>query len=303
MTMYRTFFEGLQNGKLLFDRFLLKEVLNAHGTVALLHVHDTENAFRSLALKVLMRTGTAEDLLSHRFRTEYERSHTLRHPHVVQSYDFFEDATLLAFTMEYMDQGSVACRLAHGCQQPIREVLQTLIRISDAVNAVHLCGFTHRDIKPENILFARSSGAKLADFGISEPIEAGGAGEDEVILGTIDYLSPEYIRSGYFDQRSDIFSLGLVGYEMLTGFLPFRRQPPLERLMRRANERLPHVSLLRPDCPPLLGQTLMRTLHLAPQKRLQSARELLFLLRESLSEAALLALFSSKNQEDDKLHH
>ncbi|HQJ12515.1 MAG TPA: serine/threonine-protein kinase, partial [Anaerolineae bacterium] len=209
---------------------------------------------RYVAIKVLrsdlVDTG---DFLA-RFQREARAVANLRHPHIVQVYDFdvaeLGEDTLYYMVMELLEGDSLKSRLqayrARNARMPLEESLRVLLDVLQGLEYAHGEGVIHRDIKPANILLSRRGQAVLGDFGIAQIVGGTRHTAVDALLGTVAYVAPEQGLEGHSDARSDLYSLGIVLYELLTQHPPFDADTPLAVLLRHVNDPLP-----LPDAPPL----------------------------------------------------
>ena len=229
---------------------------------------------RIVAIKVLPPELAYDPAIRTRFTREAQTSAQLSHAHIVPIYDVGEREGIAYFVMALVTGGNLASLLAREPRQPIEEVRRLLCEIADALAYAHLRGVIHRDIKPDNILLDADSGrAIVTDFGIARAIEAGTrltiTGN---ALGTPQYMSPEQaVGEREVDGRSDIYSLGVVAYQMLTGRLPFTGGNTMALLLKHVNERPLPIVDLRPDAPKPLRDAIERALLKAPEDRWPTA--------------------------------
>jgi serine/threonine protein kinase len=229
---------------------------------------------RTVAIKVLPPELAYDPAIRTRFTREAQTSAQLSHAHIVPIYDVGEREGIAYFVMALVSGGNLAALLAREPRQPIDEVRRLLSEIADALAYAHTRGVIHRDIKPDNILLDADSGrAIVTDFGIARAIEAGTrltiTGN---ALGTPQYMSPEQaVGEREVDGRSDIYSLGVVAYQMITGRLPFTGGNTMALLLKHVNERPLPVADLRPDAPKPLRDAIERALMKAPEDRWPTA--------------------------------
>jgi serine/threonine protein kinase len=229
---------------------------------------------RTVAIKVLPPELAYDPAIRTRFTREAQTSAQLSHAHIVPIYDVGERAGIAYFVMALVSGGNLAALLAREPRQPIEEVRRLLCEIADALAYAHLRGVIHRDIKPDNILIDGDSGrAIVTDFGIARAIEAGTrltiTGN---ALGTPQYMSPEQaVGERDVDGRSDIYSLGVLAYQMVTGRLPFTGGNTMALLLKHVNERPQPIIELRPEAPKPLRDAIERALMKAPEDRWPTA--------------------------------
>ncbi len=229
---------------------------------------------RTVAIKVLPPELAYDPAIRTRFTREAQTSAQLSHAHIVPIYDVGEREGIAYFVMALVSGGNLAALLAREPRQPIEEVRRLLSEIADALAYAHTRGVIHRDIKPDNILIDADTGrAIVTDFGIARAIEAGTrltiTGN---ALGTPQYMSPEQaVGERDVDGRSDIYSLGVVAYQMITGRLPFSGGNTMALLLKHVNERPLPIVDLRPDAPKPLRDAIERALMKAPEDRWPTA--------------------------------
>ena len=238
---------------------------------------------RIVAVKVLPPELAHDPAVRHRFTREAQTSAQLSHPHIVPIYDVGERDGIAYFVMALLGGGSVASLLERTAVRPIDEVRRLLSEIADALAYAHANGVIHRDIKADNILLESEGGrALVTDFGIARAMESGNRlTATGIAVGTPTYMSPEQaVGDRDIDGRSDIYSLGVLGYQMLTGRVPFIAGNPMALLLKHVSETPRPIADLRPEAPRALATAVERALMKAPQDRWQTAAALRDALRE-----------------------
>jgi hypothetical protein len=237
-----------------------------------------ERLKRRVAVKVLPPELAFREEIRLRFLREAETAAQLSHPHIVPIHSVGEGPDgLVYFVMAYVDGESLAAKLQRRGRLPTEEARRIMLETADALGAAHALGIIHRDVKPDNILLEGSRGrVVVTDFGIAKALSATtGAATltaTGVAIGTPHYMSPEQAAGDReIDGRSDIYSLGVVAYQMLTGELPFRAPTVPGILMKHISERAPLVTEKRPDCPEDLAACVMRCLEKDPDDRWPTA--------------------------------
>ncbi len=229
---------------------------------------------RDVAIKFLTNRSYATPERRQRFKDEAQRCAGMRHPNLVEVYDYGEEGERPYMVMELIDGESLADRVKREGKVPIREALQIGIDICAGLEYAHGLGLVHRDIKPDNILLDRKERkVKVADFGIATE-QGGGSEKENVIIGTPSYMSPEQASGRKADGRSDIYSTGVILYEMLAGKVPFTGETSMAIIIKHLNEQAASLRDLNPGVPPQLEEIIMRSLEKEPERRYQSANEL-----------------------------
>ncbi len=210
--------------------------------------------------------------LVERFRREGELLVRLNHPNIVKILATVEEEQHHYIIMEYVGGGSLADLIQREPEIPIERVLSVCVELADALSRAHHLDILHRDIKPGNILLAEDGTPRLTDFGLARLSGAEALTTSGSILGTFPYLSPEACSNQKLDQRSDIWSFGIILYEMLTGELPFRGETPFEIIWSIKNQSLPDPRLLREGIPDALVELIRKMLMKDREARIPSAR-------------------------------
>ncbi len=263
----------------LADRYRIERELGRGGMATVFLAHDLKHD-RPVALKVL-HPELAQVLGPERFLREIHLCARLQHPHIVAVYDSGERDGQLWFTMPYIEGETLRARLAREKQLPMEDALRIAGEVADALHYAHEHGVIHRDIKPENILLSGSH-ALVADFGIARAFSSdldARLTASGISVGTPQYMSPEQAMAERdLDPRTDVYSLGCVLYEMLTGEAPYTGPNPQAVLAKRLSEPIPHVRTGR-DVPLALEQVVNRALARAPADRFRTAADLAAALR------------------------
>lgn len=244
-----------------------------------------------VAIKVLRTEIVQEDPgLVQRFQREGEALRKLNHPNIVKLLTTIEENDKQFLVMEYVAGGSLYDLLDKTSLMPIEQILQIALDLSDALTRAHRLNIIHRDLKPANVLLATDGTPRLADFGIAHSqAQAQDENQDGLILGTIAYLSPEVCQGQPINALTDIWSFGVMLYEMLTKRVPFPAENPLETFNAILHNPVPDLYQYRPDTPPALADLVYRMLFKDPINRIPSIRlvgaELEMLLHRQLEEA------------------
>ncbi len=260
-----------------------------HGGMAEVYKAYQPNLDRYVAVKVLHPFLATEENFLTRFEREAKAVAALRHPNIIQVYDFEYDAERRCYymVMEFIDGPSLKVRLqeleARGERMPLEEAVRIVVAVGEALDYAHRRGMVHRDVKPANIMFTSDNQVILTDFGIAKIVNVTGLTASGAMVGTPAYISPEQGMGEAGDERSDIYSLGVVFYQLLTGKLPFDADTPMGIVLKHINEPLPSPRSLRPDLPPGLEQVLLRALAKDPDRRYQTAAHFVADLRRVLA--------------------
>jgi serine/threonine protein kinase len=243
-----------------------------------------------VAVKVLFPEVAQDRVAAARFRNEIFASYGVSHPNVVRAYEYLRDGDIVAYTMEYVGGGDLAERLGRVDDLvPVPEAMRILSQMCSGVQAIHDAGIVHRDLKPENILLTKEGSVKIADFGIARTGQGPRLTEHGGVVGTIDYVSPEYMFNSQVDWRSDIYALGILAYEMITGEPPFRGDSVYATMNMRLKTDPSPPSTIRPECPPELDRIVLKAMARNPEERYQSAAEMMYDLQALMPEQSAMS--------------
>jgi serine/threonine-protein kinase len=267
MTTFDTLINTLFDGRYRIVRKL------GSGGMADVYLAEDEELGRRIAIKILNDRHANDDSFVERFRREAKNAAGLSHPNIVSIYDRGEAEGTYYIAMEYLDGRSLKELVVARGPLPIPDAIAATRQVLAALRFAHRKGVVHRDIKPHNVMADADGRLKVTDFGIaragvSQMTEAGS------IIGTAQYLSPEQARGAAVDQRSDLYSVGVVLYEMLTGKTPFTGESPVEIAMKHLSDPPRPPSLERPDISPDLDMVVLRALAKSPDDRYQTAEEM-----------------------------
>jgi serine/threonine protein kinase len=228
---------------------------------------------RYVAIKALRPPDnpTADPHAIERFRREAQAAAKISHPNVVTVYDFLDDGDEPYLLMEFVDGINLKRLISQRGPLGIARALHIAEQICAALAAAHARGLIHRDIKPQNILLTSDGRARLTDFGIVRMIDGDALTRSGIVLGTADYLSPEQARGDRLGPQSDLYSLGVVCFEMLTGVPPFTGDKPVEIAMRHATEAVPPITARNPKLPRDLEALIQRATAHDPKRRYRTA--------------------------------
>jgi serine/threonine-protein kinase len=253
-------------GTVLSGRYRLEAKLGSGGMSTVYLARDT-TLDRPVAVKVMHREMSEQADQLERFRQEARAVAKISHPNVVSVIDAGEDGGYPYIVFEYVEGETLKARINRVGALDVQEALAYAIEIARGLTVAHARNMVHRDIKPQNVLIDAEGRAKLTDFGISRQLEKEGMTATGRVLGTTDYVAPEQAMGRGADQRSDIYSLGVVLFEMLTGHVPFRADSQVGVAMKHVNEELPDVQGDRPELSAATALVVERATAKDPAKR------------------------------------
>lgn len=255
-----------------FGRYEIKGEIGRGGMATVYHAYDPRFE-REVAIKVLPH----EMLHDMQFRTRFEREAKtiamLEHPAIVPVYDFGEEDGQPYFVMRYMTGGSLSDRIKKGPMR-VQEAAQLIARIAPGLDEAHAKHIIHRDLKPGNILFDQFNEPYISDFGIAKLSEAQTNVTGNAIVGTPAYMSPEQAQGESIDGRSDIYALGVILFEMLTGQQPYHGDTPMSVVVKQITDPVPHILDVKPDLPPDMEVIIKKAMAKDRNERFQDVRSL-----------------------------
>ena len=282
MSTNRTKIEDAMIGTILSGRFRLEQRVGSGGMSTVYRAFD-EKLERAVAIKLLQSAISSEDDQLERFRREARAAARLSHPNVVNVIDAGEDDGMPYIVFEYVDGETLKERIRRVGRLPASEAVAYAIEIGRGLSAAHGERLLHRDVKPQNVLINDEGEAKVTDFGIARSLEMDGLTAPGNVLGTTDYVAPEQALGEPVTERSDIYSLGIVLYEMLTGDVPFKADTQVGVAMQHVREPLPDVRDRRPEVSALLAAVLERATAKDAARRYASADALVHELEQVLA--------------------
>ena len=270
-------------GTIFAGRYKIIEELGKGGMGRVFRALDTK-INEEVAVK-LIRPEIADSSTIERFGNELKMARKISHKNVCRMYHLSEESGTHYITMEFVPGETLKDMIRMTKQLSIGGAVDIAKQVCEGMIDAHQLGVIHRDLKPQNIMIDRQGNAKIMDFGIARFLEKEGTTMPGTLVGTPEYMSPEQTEFGAVDQRSDIYSLGIILFEMLTGRVPFEGETVIGTAMMHRSEPPPHPSKLNPQIPPDLSRIILRCLEKSREKRYQSAEELLAELKRI--EAAL----------------
>ncbi len=260
----------LKKGTVVAEEYVVGDKVAEGGSGYVYQCHRRSEPGKIYALKV---TYPKSLNAARRFQAEVTASFEVKHINVLRSIDCLFHGSALAYVMEYAPGGDLREILDKGEEVPIPAFLTIAKQMLAGLSAIHAKGIVHRDIKPENVLFSGEGYLKIADFGISFTSDLTRVTNNGSLVGTINYMAPEYVKRGVFDERSDLFSLGVLLYELLTHKMPYGYSKSLDELVRRISKPPRSASEIRAEIPFRISNVLAKLLAPDPLERYQSASE------------------------------
>ena len=271
-------------GDVISGRYEIEELCGSGGMSSVFRAHD-RLLDRPVALKVLHGHHAGDEESVTRFRREARAVAQLSHPHIVTVIDRGEDEGRQFIVFEYVDGQNLKELVGRSGRLPLRRALELTIAVADGLAFAHASGLVHRDVKPQNVLVDREGEVKVTDFGIARSLDRDhGVTLPGTVLGTSIYLSPEQAGGKPVTPATDVYSLGIVLWELLTGEVPFPGESFVAVALRHINELPPELRELRPDASPRLAAAVARALAKDPRQRFPSMKAFEEELRACLEE-------------------
>ncbi|MGH4008792.1 MAG: serine/threonine-protein kinase [Pseudonocardiaceae bacterium] len=260
------------------------------GSMGVVYLAEDVQLRRKVALKILAPTLADDDLFRRRFDRESQSAANLDHPNIVPVYAAGQAGGLLYIAMRYVGGGDLRTLLEAGGPLSLEQTTSIVAAVADALDAAHAQGMIHRDVKPANVLIDGRNGQEhyyLSDFGITKIVSSGRSlTSTGQIVGTIDYIAPEQIQGKPVDGRTDLYALGCVLYQCLTGMVPFPREEAAALMWAHVHDEPPPVTTRRPDLPPQIDRIVARAMAKQPEDRYATCRELALALRAVAADPA-----------------
>jgi serine/threonine-protein kinase len=272
-------------GRIFDNRYQLIAKIGSGGMADVYLALDLENN-NEVAIKVLHAQLADDSEFVKRFRREAEAATRLNHNNIVKIYSIGEEDNSYYIVMEYVKGDTLKGVLNRQMSLPIEEAVAIVMQITDALIHAHQNKVIHRDIKPHNILYNNGE-VKITDFGIARTITQSTITHTGSVLGSIHYLSPEQARGGWTDEKTDIYSLGIVFYQMLTGQLPFMGETPISVILKHLEDDYVYPREIRPEIPQSVENVIRKMLEKNPRNRYSSSSELKMDLATVLSPVRL----------------
>jgi serine/threonine-protein kinase len=271
-------------GELIDNRYLLQRQI-ASGGMATIYAGLDTRLDRPVAVKIMHAHLANDEAFVSRFIKEAKATAALSHPNIVSIQDqgWNEGGPPAVFlVMELVEGSTLRDYLNENGSLTVEQTLQLITPVLSALSAAHRIGIIHRDIKPENILISKDGRIKVADFGLARNIAMGQTmtAESSVVLGSVSYLSPEQVQRGVADARSDIYAIGIVLFEMLTGDKPYSGETPIQIAYRHVNDRIPNIQTINSAIAASVAELVYEVTAPNPDQRPKDAEELLSKLKE-----------------------
>lgn len=268
-------------GRLLNERYKIKSVIGGGG-MANVYLADDTILNREVAIKVLRLEFANDPEFITRFDREAQAASSLSHPNIVNIYDVGEEDHILYMVMEYVDGYTLKEYIQKFGPLSIEESVHIMQQITHAIAHAHAYDLVHRDIKPQNILIDHNGQVKVTDFGIAVALSATALTKTNSVLGSVHYLSPEQARGGLSTKKSDIYSLGIVFYELLTGQLPFSGESPVSIALKHLQNDIPFVRDFNPNIPQSIENIVLQATAKDPFYRYETVYDMNMALSTAL---------------------
>ncbi|EAX48599.1 serine/threonine protein kinase [Thermosinus carboxydivorans Nor1] len=241
------------------NRYTILERIGGGGMADVYRAHD-KLLDRSVAVKVLRSQFTNDEEFVTRFRREAQAAARLSHPNIVNIYDVGHDEDIYYIVMEYISGETLKDKILREAPLPVEMAVRIALEIAEALEHAHQSGLIHCDIKPHNILMTRAGRVKVTDFGIARAVTSATMTQTGTIIGSVHYFSPEQAKGSVIGAKSDIYSLGVVLYEMLTGTVPFTGETPISIALKHLQEEPKPPREANPEIPPLLEAVVLKAM-------------------------------------------
>lgn len=291
----------LNPGSVLGDRYEIIEKIGSGG-MAVVYRGKDKKLDRYVTIKVLREEFIGDEEFIERFRSEACSAARLSHPNIVRVYDVGEDGEINYIVMEYIHGDTLKTAIRKKAPFDSRSTINVAIQIASALSQAHKAHIVHRDIKPQNILVGTDGVVKVTDFGIARAARATTMTTTANVAGSVHYFSPEQARGGYVDEKSDIYSLGITMFEMITGVLPFQGNNSVSIALKHINEELPDIRQYNPNCTPSLEGIIKKATMKKADERYASIDLMLADLMRARTEVAVHAEQERQAEAKERSH-
>lgn len=291
----------LNPGSVLGDRYEIIEKIGSGG-MAVVYRGKDKKLDRYVTIKVLREEFIGDEEFIERFRSEACSAARLSHPNIVRMYDVGEDGEINYIVMEYIHGDTLKTAIRKKAPFDSRSTINVAIQIASALSQAHKAHIVHRDIKPQNILVGTDGVVKVTDFGIARAARATTMTTTANAAGSVHYFSPEQARGGYVDEKSDIYSLGITMFEMITGVLPFQGNNSVSIALKHINEELPDIRQYNPNCTPSLEGIIKKATMKKADERYASIDLMLADLMRARTEVAVHAEQERQAEAKERSH-
>jgi len=264
----------LEPGSMLGDRYEILQLLGQGGMGAVYKARDVELE-RTVALKLIRPDLASHPEILRRFKQELILAREVTHPNVIRIYDLGQASGVRYITMEYVEGRDLRALLHDKGKLTPEEAVPLFQQIAAALEAAHHAGVVHRDLKPQNIMVDKGGRVYVMDFGVARSLETPGMTETGALMGTPEYMSPEQAKGMKVDARSDLFSLGIIFYEMLSGVSPFKADTAMATMFKRTRERAVPLAQAGTGVPVFLSDIVSKCLEIDREQRYPSARAII----------------------------
>ena len=270
----------LYPGTMLQDRY---EILEKIGSGGMSEVYKAKchKLNRLVAIKVLKSEFTSDATFVSKFKMEAQAAAGLSHPNIVNIYDVVDEGDIHFIVMELVEGITLKSYITKKGHLDVKEAIGIAIQVASGIEAAHEQHIIHRDIKPQNMLISMDGKVKVADFGIARAVSSQTMNAATVV-GSVHYISPEQARGGYSDERSDLYSLGITMFEMVTGHVPFEGDNTVTVALAHLEEPMPDPRTLNPDVSPSLARIILKCTENRPERRYPNAAAVISDLRRAL---------------------
>ena len=277
----------LTPGQIISNRYEIIEKIGSGGMSLVYRARDRK-LDRYVTFKVMREEHLTDEEFQARFKIEAQAVASLSHPNIVNVYDVGQENDINYIVMEYIDGLTLKELITKKAPFSNDEILGVAIQITDALAHAHHHGIVHRDIKPQNILVTKAGAIKVTDFGIARTVTSDTVSVGNTTMGSVHYFSPEQARGGFVDAKSDLYSLGILMYEMGTGELPFDGESSVAVALMQINEPLPDIRAINPNISEAVENIITRLTDKKPFNRFQSDEELSAVLKGAIVDSGAI---------------